>query len=558
MTRDSSTLMVGQYFKRKREFVEIFVVSGSGLGISAMSAFVQTTVGTWDTHSEKWNCLFYQRKLRKVKSFGWRLGLQAVTATVFLTFLLGTFYRSASLYHPQRRAILHLKNQKRKIKEKNRQEEKPPLFDVTTLKSRTIQILLFSISLSSFGITTPIIYLAHQAEEEGLSETGVLLLQTYLGLGWITGCCVFGFLVVQRSSECRVGRQYLCQAAMFLCGVSTLAFTAVEGYHGYVLFAWLYGIFSGGFHYTLKMFTYEKVRARNFARTWGYVQCSQAIPTAIGIPITGYINVGYGNKAGYYFSSTLIIFGSMTIFLIDVHRRNAAKHKHTQKHGQQTNKCIKETCPEAQNRRDSLAQLDRDIHNPKIGLLHQRSLGLVEGMDGRNKELTCISEEGIADMDIPDHILEELEYLGDCITSCDKVENYLMMSEYENNLVKTGDLPLPLLEKKNRKRLFSIRQGSSFTPESSANGGGGLRDPSNRKDSLTEAQNTGNAVEVPNQILNSIQTVTRSITPPPASVFTVPKVNPVKSGNFRTISVIEEASHFNKRLQIPNISSSIK
>lgn len=59
------------------------------------------------------------------------------------------------------------------------------------------------------------------------------------------------------------------------------------GYHGYVLFAWLYGIFCGGFHYSLKMYTYEKVRARNFARTWGFVQCSQAIPTAIGVPITG-------------------------------------------------------------------------------------------------------------------------------------------------------------------------------------------------------------------------------------------------------------------------------
>ena len=50
--------------------------------------------------------------------WGWRLGLQAVTGAVFVTFLLGTCYRSASLYHPQRRAILHLKNQKRKVKDK--------------------------------------------------------------------------------------------------------------------------------------------------------------------------------------------------------------------------------------------------------------------------------------------------------------------------------------------------------------------------------------------------------------------------------------------------------
>lgn len=40
-------------------------------------------------------------------------------------------------------------------------------------------------------------------------------------------------------------------------------------------------------------------------------------------------------------------------------------------------------------------------------------------------ELTCISEEGGLDLDldleIPEHLLEELECGGDCITSCNKV-----------------------------------------------------------------------------------------------------------------------------------------
>jgi hypothetical protein len=49
----------------------------------------------------------------------------------------------------------------------------------------------------------------------------------------------------------------------------------------------VYGIFCGGYHYSLKMYTYERVRARNFARTWGFVQCSQALPIAFGVPITG-------------------------------------------------------------------------------------------------------------------------------------------------------------------------------------------------------------------------------------------------------------------------------
>ena len=71
------------------------------------------------------------------------------------------FYRSASLYHPQRRAILHLKGQKRKIKEKNKsKEDEPPFFDVSCLKSITFRILIVSAGVSSLGLNTPLIYLA--------------------------------------------------------------------------------------------------------------------------------------------------------------------------------------------------------------------------------------------------------------------------------------------------------------------------------------------------------------------------------------------------------------
>ena len=54
MTRDTASLMVGQYFKRRREMVEIFLVSGSGLGISVMSTLLRLLV----------------------RDIGWRLGLQ--------------------------------------------------------------------------------------------------------------------------------------------------------------------------------------------------------------------------------------------------------------------------------------------------------------------------------------------------------------------------------------------------------------------------------------------------------------------------------------------------
>ncbi|XP_036139120.1 uncharacterized protein LOC105838603 isoform X2 [Monomorium pharaonis] len=437
MTRDCSTLMVAQYFKRKRELVEIFIVSGSGLGIAVMSAFIKGAI----------------------TKIGWRLGLQAVTGVVFLTFILGTFYRSASLYHPQRRAILHLKNQKRKIKDKNK-ADKPPFFDFSTLKSKTVRILLISTGISAFGINTPIFYLAHQAEEEGLGDT-VILLQTYLGLAWTLGCVAFGLLVVHRSVECRIARQYLTQAAVFVCGLCILALTAVQGnYHGYVMFAWIYGIFCGGYHYSLKMYTYERVRARNFAKTWGFVQCSQAIPIAIGVPISGYINVGCGGKAGYYFSSTCVLVGSFTLFFIDLHRRNLSRHKHTKTNGTK-HTCSSDNCP--QRRRMSFSQEPKNegAHMAAAGAAGTTAAALVLGADiapaqgegidvlGTDKpELTCISEEGIADMDLPDNLLEEFDYIGDCITSCNKVENYLMLSEFENNLI--AEMPI-IMDRRGRR-----------------------------------------------------------------------------------------------------------
>ncbi|XP_041979851.1 monocarboxylate transporter 10-like isoform X2 [Aricia agestis] len=441
LTRDCSTLMVAQYFKRRRELVEIFIVSGSGLGIAVMSTFIKGAI----------------------RAIGWRLGLQAVTGVVFVTFILGTFYRSASLYHPQRRAILHLKNQnkiKRKMKDKNKSDDRQPFFDFSTLRSKTVRILLMSTGISAFGINTPIFYLAYHAEEEGLGDTAALL-QAYLGLAWAVGCAAFGLLVRQKSAECRIARQYLTQAAVFVCGLATMALTAVEGsYRGYVMFAWVYGIFCGGYHYSLKMYTYERVRSRNFARTWGFVQCSQAVPIAIGVPLSGYINDGCGGKAGYYFSSTCSLIGSLSLFCIDLHRRSA--HKHTKENGG-TASCEPACGPTRRSTRDREPRITTSATTLDLaggGRCGGRDL-LLDGIGAGSlgspaphapPELTCISEEGGLDLDLdlhlPEHLLDDLDCGPDCITSCNKVENYLMLSEYENNLI--AELP-NLNEKRNRR-----------------------------------------------------------------------------------------------------------
>ena len=63
-------------------------------------------------------------------------------------------------------------------------------------------------------------------------------------------------------------------------------------------------------------------------------------------------------------------------------------------------------------------------------------------------------------MDLPDNLLDELEYL-DNITSCNKVENYLMLSEYEQNLIKEIEGPVSMAGRKGRKWSL-VRQSSSL------------------------------------------------------------------------------------------------
>lgn len=238
-----------------------------------------------------------------------------------------------------------------------------------------------------------------------------------------------------------------------MCGICTLCFTAIQGQknvHGYIFFVWIYGIFCGGYHYSLKMYTYERVRARNFARTWSFVQFSQGLPIAVGVPIAGYMNQSGTGKEGYYFASACSIFGCFLLFFVDLHRRNLNRHKHMRANGT-SQLCTSETCP--QRRKLSFSQ-EPDNNEPGLIMtgatlmigselfipqatekLMESSAAAAAALNGIEKpELTCISEEGIADMDLPDNLLDELDYVGDCITSCNKVENYLMLSEFENNL----------------------------------------------------------------------------------------------------------------------------
>ena len=75
----------------------------------------------------------------------------------------------------------------------------------------------------------------------------------YLGVALAAGSVLFGLVVIRASLRCMVARQYLCQLAGFGAGLCTLLLPLVNGFHGYVLYVWSFGILYGGYTYTLKV-----------------------------------------------------------------------------------------------------------------------------------------------------------------------------------------------------------------------------------------------------------------------------------------------------------------
>jgi len=133
--------------------------------------------------------------------------------------------------------------------------------------------------------------------------------------------------------------------------------------------------------------------------------------------------------------------------LIDVRRRNLRKLKKIRQNlKENSSKDSKGIC---QNSTFTSKDFDRpdsstyreEIFPPNPLHHYQRTISLEDLAYLRKHELTICSEDGLGEMDLPDNFLiDDLDYL-DNITSCDKVENCVVLSEYEQNLTKEKEFP---------------------------------------------------------------------------------------------------------------------
>ena len=194
---------------------------------------------------------------------------------------------------------------------------------------------------------------------------------------------------------------------------------------------------------------------------WAYLQAAQALPTLIGPPLSSYLSLKLGGRAGYTFSAICLLAASATLFFISLHKRRLQRK--SRKKARQKDEQDEEVENRVEEPKMIRSSFTYDEHFPPPHFLQSQS-SLDDILDFKKPDMTCISEEGIADMDLPDNLLDELEFL-DNITSCNNMENYLMLSEYEQNLIKETESPVGLLGEgvgRKGKRWSLGRQGSSF------------------------------------------------------------------------------------------------
>lgn len=333
ITLSTANIMIGRYFRARREFAEMIMLSGTGAG-AALLAFV------------------IDELIKKIKFMHALNSLSGLTA---VTMIAGAMYRSASLYHPRRNVILHIKNQKKCRRE--RDQEKPSYFDFAALKMRGLQGIMVIAAVIGLGMHIPYILLLQTAKHHGIEQNSLILLNVFLGLGYVLGCFMFGYIVIRNSSDCSISRRHLVQSCVLASGASTLLMIMARDFHSFSLYAWLYGISTGGYSYTIKMYTYGLVKERIMERVWGFVNAAQFLSLLLGPPLAIYLNESYKSEvACYIFSGIVMLAGGLMLYCMPLLERHSSNQDIVQRY---QSACSKNTT-------EAAALLDLDLTNAMV------------------------------------------------------------------------------------------------------------------------------------------------------------------------------------------------
>lgn len=392
----TSGFVIGQYFKRLRPIAEAISMAGQGFGLVVMAAF----------------------QAYSFKSNGWRLSLQYLTLLMTSSLLVFPLYRPASLYHPQRRAILHLKQQRRKVTEKqnlkkmksNSAEWRNSVLSWHVLQSRTVQTMIGSAFFNAAGFYSILILMGMRLLKFGYSEEDAGLFYVYLGAFMVLGTCLAALLMLIPHSF--NSKQYQSQALLIAAGGISLAMHQTSDLRMIQRLGAVLGTVFGGYQYTIKLFVYEKVGAKNFAQIWAFVEAGSSVGVLSVVPLTYYLQF-YEFGAEIYLNSVCFVLASLTLFLLNINRR----WRKTQEQRQlATYMCCNDRCVTISNE-SALGELPRAPINNSNRFL---------------KRQNCVTTSFITNMGIGRHKLDN--------SATNYASSTESLAKMELPLYKNGDL----------------------------------------------------------------------------------------------------------------------
>ena len=232
----------------------------------------------------------------------------------------------------------------------------------------------------------------------------------------------------------------------------------VEGRRGHMAFAGGYGLLLGGHHYIVKTYLLERTKARDFPQMLSLLQGFQALPVGLGIPIIVHMEDSLGPGVGCYLAAALCFFGFSVLAVSNCCFRSSEgssdvrmRNKKTQTYNMADQSC---TCG---IRGVYFDEVDDDFSDEED-----------EDFENFMGELLAIygKEKGDAAA-----LFEE-----DGITSCAKVENDLVFSEFEQNKqCVIGRSGTGGRSHRHHATTASSSTASSSTTTTSGSGGGGKR-----------------------------------------------------------------------------------
>lgn len=110
-------------------------------------------------------------------------------------------------------------------------------------------------------------------------------MKSLLEIEWVCFACTQMYMTI--FSSFFFLRHGPLQGSTLIIAGTLFALATLADDHGLGSFCWIYGFGLGSYNYTLKAWIYEKMRAKNFSRTWSFIQSAQGLGCIFGVPATG-------------------------------------------------------------------------------------------------------------------------------------------------------------------------------------------------------------------------------------------------------------------------------